>query len=707
MAPTYRTATQTRRGNRSGFPEHDDFEGLPVRQWRQEWVNVAPPPPAEITQQNDRWAIELPHGMPKDWQLLAPHSQELLRAARSGRLYKRPAPTEEDEADGEGIEKPEKKEEPAAAGFSVKVWKQIPRNIEGPAVSHLAKRHKHTVTLPSKAVTAAIGGATVTRATVRRIDAAGNPYDQTITLAEGQQVQGEIISTTLVPAPLAGNGGTTSQQHTPVKRRPPPPKRKAKGPGRGRKKGKLPLPPSTRPAQEGTDLPSTTDIKPETQDPDGTKVEDNNDDIVNQDSEMADNSVMQSDDEEGEEGEGDEGEEGEGERGESDDRGDDDGRDESSMMDTSTDQEQREDRDQEMEDAYAPEPTEPTTQKLEDEVVQQEDNPGTSFQPPSGDPLHLGPPPPLMLHKHEGSPLKNVVLPSPTGPSPMVSPTVQSSQPPDVNTLPGAGQETSQSGDAATETVATETAAAASSSTEGQPIDSGLDESSARGMSEPSDPQQPGGDVGSNLVDEPMLDMVKTEDADVPPEANISDVVSEIPSAAPLAVAPASGHKSPSPTPAPAPAAQETQPAETAETAEAAEAVEAAEEPEAHAPPPAEQEIASPVEQPTATTEAQASPAVNPEEPAPPTAPTAEGGDDGLDLLGGLERELDRQAAVSSEEATPAAAAIPTAESQAEPNPKMKDATENSPAPAAAIEGQASETGQGLDEQNGDDKAAE
>jgi hypothetical protein len=631
-------------------------------------------------------------------------------------LYKRPAPTEEDEADGEGIEKPEKKEEPATAGFSVKVWKQIPRNIEGPAVSHLAKRHKHTVTLPSKAVTAAIGGATVTRATVRRIDAAGNPYDQTITLAEGQQVQGEIISTTLVPAPLAGNGGVTPQQHTPVKRRPPPPKRKAKGPGRGRKKGKLPLPPSTRPAQEGTDLPSTTDIKPETQGPDvsdsqrrnlvakqeqvltfsqGTKVEDNNDDVVNQDSEMADNSAMQSDDEEGEEGEGDEAEEGEVERGESDDRGDDDGRDESSMMDTSTDQEQREDRDQEMEDAYAPEPIEPTTQKLEDEVVQQEVDPSTSFQPPSGDPLHLGPPAPLMLHKHEGSPLKNVVLPSPTGPSPLVSPTLQSSQPPDINTFSAAGQETIQSGDAATEAAPTETAAAVSS-TEGQPIDSGLGESSAPGMGEPSGPQPPSEDVSSNLADEPMLDAVKEEVADVPTEANISDVVPEMPSAAPLAVAPASEHKSPSP--APAPPVPETQ---------AAEAAEEPEEPEVDAPPPAEQEIAPPVEQPAATTEAQTSPTENPEEPAPPTAPTAAGGDDGLDLLGGLERELDRQAAVSSEEATPAAAAIPTAESQAEPEPEMKDATENSPAPAAAIEGQASETGQGLDEQNGDDKAAE
>ncbi|KAI0391725.1 hypothetical protein F5Y17DRAFT_397055 [Xylariaceae sp. FL0594] len=45
MAPGFRQNTQTRRGNRSGYVEHDDFEGLPVRQWRQERVNIRPPPP--------------------------------------------------------------------------------------------------------------------------------------------------------------------------------------------------------------------------------------------------------------------------------------------------------------------------------------------------------------------------------------------------------------------------------------------------------------------------------------------------------------------------------------------------------------------------------------------------------------------------------------------------------------------------------------
>jgi hypothetical protein len=220
-----------------------------VRQWRQEWVNVAPSLQQEMTQQGDRWAVELPYGMPRESHLLPPHTQELLRAARSGRLYKRPAPAEEEEPDAEvDAVKGEKKDwEPPSDGYMVKMWKQVPRNAETPTISHLAKRHKNTVTLASKAAVPQPSGPTVIRATVRRIDAAGNPYEQTVTLSEGQQVDGEIISTTVVPAPAAAQGELPAQQTTPVRRRPPPPKRKAKGAGRGRKKGKLPLPvPSTR-----------------------------------------------------------------------------------------------------------------------------------------------------------------------------------------------------------------------------------------------------------------------------------------------------------------------------------------------------------------------------------------------------------------------------------------------------------------------------
>ncbi|KLU92061.1 hypothetical protein MAPG_11008 [Magnaporthiopsis poae ATCC 64411] len=314
MAPGYRTNAQTRRGNRGAYPEHDDFEGLPVRQWRQEWVNVTPPQQVEAQTRNDIWAVELPYGMPKDTQLLPPHSQELLRAARSGRLYKRPAPADDDDADPDpALEKGEKKEDVADKGYTVKVWKQVPRTSEGPTVSHLAKRRKDTITLKPKAEVLQSTGPMITRATIRRVDAAGNPYEQTITLSEGQPVDGEIVSTSVIPAPVAPVE-VQPQQVTPARRKPPPPRRKPKGPGRGRKKGRLAAPPSTRPPIGG---PSTETVPAALQGGQpsnestlsGTRPEDS----LQRDSEPLDHSIPPSDDEDGDEGDdGDEGEEGNG-----------------------------------------------------------------------------------------------------------------------------------------------------------------------------------------------------------------------------------------------------------------------------------------------------------------------------------------------------------------------------------------------------------
>jgi hypothetical protein len=207
--------------------------------------------------------------MPKDSHLLPAHSQELLAAARSGRLYKRPAPAEEEEVDADAApEKPEKKEEDTSArGFSVKVWKQLPRNIDTPGTSHLAKRQKNTVTIASRTVEEKVQGPTVTRATVRRIDAAGNPYTEEVTLSDGQQVQGEIVSTRIEQAPVPGSEPLATTP-VPNRRRPPPPKRKAKaGPGRGKKKIKNPPPeagaPAAAPVPGADGAASTVPIKPE------------------------------------------------------------------------------------------------------------------------------------------------------------------------------------------------------------------------------------------------------------------------------------------------------------------------------------------------------------------------------------------------------------------------------------------------------------
>ncbi|KAH7316770.1 hypothetical protein B0I35DRAFT_512651 [Stachybotrys elegans] len=384
-------APGTRRANRSGFAEHDDFEGLPVRQWRQEVVSIAPPVQQDQQQQNDVWGIELFHGMPKDAHLLAPHSQELLRAARSGRLYKRPPPVEEEEVDAEVVlpDKPEKKEEDTSAkGFSVKLWKQTPRNVEAAGLSHLAKRRKGTVTIASKTVVDKVPGPTVTKATVKRLDAAGNPYTEDVTLVEGQQVDGEIISTRVEVAPAA-RPSAVAPVPPPPRRRPPPPKRKPRaGPGRGKKKLRGIIP---GPATGVAITPGGTAPAPLPQGENGTPIKPDNTGTPNQDSEMADGDDDEEDDDDGAEGEdGDDG-----------DDGDDDLKD-SEHNDAA--KESNKDQDEDMTDA-TPLP------ELSASQTPVEPKPDTTEAAPP--PLSLAPA--LDLAKPEGSPLKNVVMQSPPG----------------------------------------------------------------------------------------------------------------------------------------------------------------------------------------------------------------------------------------------------------------------------------------------------
>ncbi|KAM0551765.1 hypothetical protein ACHAPJ_008333 [Fusarium lateritium] len=412
-------APGTRRANRSGYAEHDDFEGLPVRQWRQERINVAPPQQQEQTQQNDIWSIELLHGMPKDSNLLPTHSQELLAAARSGRLYKRPAPAEEEEADADAApEKPEKKEEDTSAkGFSVKIWKQLPRNVDTPATSHLAKRQKNTVTIASRTVEEKVQGPTVTKATVRRIDAAGNPYTEEVTLSDGQQVRGEIVSTRIEAAPVPG-AEPAATTPVPNRRRPPPPKRKAKaGPGRGKKKNKNPPPeagapgPAAAPTGDANGAAPAAPIKPEN--PAEAAIKQEREDSANQDSPMPD-ADDDDDDEDGDDDDGEDGEDGEG----------------TPAADSQGNRENNKSQDHEMTDAApptttdtapvpppapAPPPASPPAALgvNEPDVVMQDDLPAPTQQ----NPANLVPAPPTLTpgeSRLEGSPLKNVVMPPPS-----------------------------------------------------------------------------------------------------------------------------------------------------------------------------------------------------------------------------------------------------------------------------------------------------
>ncbi|AEO65064.1 uncharacterized protein THITE_2111648 [Thermothielavioides terrestris NRRL 8126] len=590
-----RTATQTRRSARTGFPEPDDFEGLPVRQWRQEWVTIAPSLPQEMTQQGDRWAVELPYGMPRESHLLPPHSQELLRAARSGRLYKRPAPAEEEEGDPElDAVKGEKRDwEPPSEGYMVKIWKQVPRNAESPTISHLAKRHKNTVTLASKAAAAPLPtGPTVIRATVRRIDAAGNPYEQTVTISEGQHVDGEIISSTVVPASSAVQGELPLKQPTPSRRRPPPPKRKAKGLGRGRKKGRLPLPlPATRsqaPAADGA-----APIKAEGVGSDGIKIQDI-EGSVNQDSEMANTSGVPSEDEEGEGGEGEEEEDGEEEG------GDDETGETSVLQSSNGDAPGQEAEDPEMSDAVHPtsaeEPDEPRAAPSEVEDV-------TIPKPPNIANLA---PPPLAPFKLEGSPLKNVMIQSPTEPSPLVSPQAAHASFP-----------TSSSLDVQSRTQSTELGSGDTV------VETGVQDISTR-------PMDSAGAAGE--------------------QAAVPGVVAEI-------LAPETSTSAPAGEASQTTAAASNGPQETAGPSQTS--LPQTSEPSASSVPVttevADPEVVQPVDPPAAL------PGVSLQPPdSPALLPTAaEDEDDGLNLLGSLERELDRQEGMSNASSGSEAKATP------------------------------------------------
>lgn len=194
--------------------------------------------------------------MPKDYHLLPQYCQDLLRAARSGRIYKKPAPIDDDDIENEGPvpEKVEKKaDETKDRGFAAKAWKQVPRHLEGSDLGYLAQRKKNVITIGSKAQKII---PTVTKATMKRIDAAGNEYTQDVIVPLGQHIEGEIISQTEIPDPSLATVDGYPVQQSPVRRKIIPKKKHKAGPGRGRKK-KL-LPPTSAPI----DVDATAEAKP-------------------------------------------------------------------------------------------------------------------------------------------------------------------------------------------------------------------------------------------------------------------------------------------------------------------------------------------------------------------------------------------------------------------------------------------------------------
>ncbi|KAF2856605.1 hypothetical protein T440DRAFT_462851 [Plenodomus tracheiphilus IPT5] len=263
------------RSNRSGRgpTEHNVLEGLPISQYREAEITIGSNSADNKPVDKDAWP-ELP--MPRDSHLLPLHSQQLLRAARSGRTIKPPAPIEDDNEMKD--EEEESKEVPI--GFTVKKYVKVARHLETPEPEYLAKRRKG---LPSQYVNGQI--ATALRETkVKKLDADGNVAVYKVLVPEGQVVEGEVQPTdaaievapaTAAPGTIVEGVGIVNAEgvvvatdilhQTPPRRRAPPPKKKRGGPGRGRRRVAFAEAAGEQgtPSNVGTDLLSTPGLKHE------------------------------------------------------------------------------------------------------------------------------------------------------------------------------------------------------------------------------------------------------------------------------------------------------------------------------------------------------------------------------------------------------------------------------------------------------------
>lgn len=234
------------------------MKGIPIRQWRQTETLIGPPPEAQTQLGKQRWP-EWP--MPRDSHQLPEVSQQLLRAARAGRMYRPPTPINDDDEKDNPPEEEEVKE--VQQGFVAKKWTVLPRHLEEPAREHLAKRRKGLPATWSGGALGPLATQTALRKTkVRKFDTEGNAHIYEVIVPEGQKIEGEIVEEdeTLKSAPVetAVAPGTVVEgvgivnaegvvvatdllQPTPTRKKPPPPRRKPKkGPGRGRKKVTFP-----------------------------------------------------------------------------------------------------------------------------------------------------------------------------------------------------------------------------------------------------------------------------------------------------------------------------------------------------------------------------------------------------------------------------------------------------------------------------------
>lgn len=352
------------RSNRSGRSnaDNDVFEGLPVKQWGQSLsrVSLAPPVMEVQNRADDKWADP---PMPRDYQMLQPFTQQLLRLARSGRVgTKRKQDhdiADEDKPEDEQPEEPSKDANIEDRGYVARKWKPVPEHQLEPEHKHfefLAKRRKGLPSLygPDQQVGAPI---VMRKTKVQKADANGEVAVYEVLVPEGQTMEGEVTESTeladvtpIVAAPgtviegvgIANEEGVVVAEHlkpTVARRNRPPPKKKG-GPGRGKKRVTFTNPDGST---YTTVVPNATKIVPQP----GQTVKH----VAKGEEAGADVTAAQAAAAAPEDGDGGEGGEDDGEDGSGSDEGDDDDDD---------DREDGELSDEEMKDNGAETPAAPT-----------------------------------------------------------------------------------------------------------------------------------------------------------------------------------------------------------------------------------------------------------------------------------------------------------------------------------------------------------
>ena len=243
------------RSNRSGRTQADNdvFEGLPVKQWGQQYARVSLAPPASESADGKGETL-----MPRDSHLLNPYTQHLLRLARSGKVGTKRKPDPDSMDDDRRDEEPAEEAKPNLEdrGYMARRWKPVPEALLEPEHKHfefLAKRRKGLPSLygPELAAAAIVP---MRRTKVQKAGPDGEITLYEVLIPEGQTLEGEvpdsadladvkpvvaIPGTVIEGVGIANEDGVVVAEHlkpiVSTRRNRPPPKKKG-GPGRGKKR---------------------------------------------------------------------------------------------------------------------------------------------------------------------------------------------------------------------------------------------------------------------------------------------------------------------------------------------------------------------------------------------------------------------------------------------------------------------------------------